>query len=46
MKAVMSDSNAEGWVRSDVANVELRSPGGDKLEIRIAGQDATLAKLP
>jgi Uma2 family endonuclease len=36
----------EGWLRSDVTNVEMRAAAGDKLEIRIVGRDDTLAKLP
>jgi len=35
-----------GWLRSDVTNVEMRGAAGDKLEIRMAGDDGTLAKLP
>jgi hypothetical protein len=37
--------NAQGWVLSEAANVEMRA-AGEKLEIRIAGRDDTLAKLP
>jgi Uma2 family endonuclease len=36
----------EGWLRSNITNVEMRATTDDKLEIRIAGQDDTLAKLP
>jgi len=42
----LCEPNAGGWMRSNLANVELRAAAGDKLEIRIAGQDETLAKLP
>lgn len=40
------EPNAEGWLRSSVANAELRYVTGDKLQIRIAGQENTLASLP
>ena len=42
----LREPDADGWMRSDVANVEMRAAAGDKLEIRIAGRDETLAKLP
>jgi Uma2 family endonuclease len=42
----LCEPNADGWVRSEVADAELRGVVGDKLEIRIAGRDDTLAKLP
>jgi Uma2 family endonuclease len=37
---------ADGWVRSDVAGVELRTAADAKLEIRLAGRDDSLARLP
>lgn len=40
------EPNSEGWFRSEVANTELRAAAGDKLEIRIAGQENTSALLP
>jgi len=40
------EASAEGWLHSRVANVEMRGAAGDKLEIRMAGDDGTLAKLP
>jgi Uma2 family endonuclease len=39
-------AGAGGWLLSRVANVEMRLAKGDKLEMRIAGRDDTLAKLP
>lgn len=42
----LREPNADGWVRSNVANVEMRAAAGDKLEIRVVGRDETLAKLP
>jgi Uma2 family endonuclease len=40
------EPNADGWLPSRVATAELRAAAGDKLQIRIAGQDSTLVKLP
>jgi Uma2 family endonuclease len=37
---------ATGWIRSNVAGVEIRAGAGDKLEIRIAGREDTQARLP
>jgi Uma2 family endonuclease len=39
------EENSEGWMWTEVANSEMRIVR-DKLEIRIAGRDDTLAKLP
>jgi Uma2 family endonuclease len=36
----------DGWLHSDVTNVETRAAADEKLEMRITGQDDTLAKLP
>lgn len=38
--------NSDGWLRSKVANAEFRAASGDKFEIRIVGQENTLADLP
>ena len=35
-----------GWLRSDVAGVEMRATPDELLEIRIAGREDTLARLP
>lgn len=40
------NTNSDGWLRSKVANSEFRVVGGNKFEIRIVGQENTLAKLP
>jgi Uma2 family endonuclease len=40
------DVDAGGWLRSIVTGVEFRATTGDTLEIRVAGQDDTLARLP
>jgi Uma2 family endonuclease len=37
---------AAGWIRSDVAGIEIRGTADDKLEIRIAGRTETQARLP
>ncbi len=42
----LREQGAHGWIRSDVASVEMRAAADDELEIRVAGQDETLAKLP
>lgn len=36
----------DGWLRSDATQVEMRATTDEKLEIRIAGQEDTRAKLP
>jgi Uma2 family endonuclease len=41
-----AEPNAEGWLKSSVANIEFRSTRGDKLEIRIAARVETTAQLP
>jgi Uma2 family endonuclease len=40
------ETDAEGWLRSNVAGVELRATAGEKLEIRIADRENTLTRLP
>jgi Uma2 family endonuclease len=40
------DSNAEGWLQSGVAPVELRTASDDDLEIRIIGRESSRALLP
>jgi Uma2 family endonuclease len=43
---VAREAGADGWLRSSVAGVEMRATADEKLEIRIAGRDDTLAQLP
>jgi hypothetical protein len=43
---VTREAGAHGWLRSSVAGVEMRATADEKLEIRIAGRDDTLAQLP
>jgi Uma2 family endonuclease len=38
--------DSAGWLRSEVAGVETRATANEELEIRIAGRDDTLARLP
>ena len=38
--------DGDGWLTSNVAGVQLRSTDEEKLEIRLAGHDETLAVLP
>ncbi len=40
------EPNSAGWLRSAVADAELRAAGDDKLEIRLVGQENTSALLP
>jgi hypothetical protein len=40
------EPSANGWTCSRAANVEMRVAAGDKLEIRIADQEDTVAMLP
>jgi Uma2 family endonuclease len=40
------EAGAGGWLKSDVAGAELRATAVGELEIRIAGRDDTLARLP
>jgi Uma2 family endonuclease len=40
------EPDAEGWVQSSVAGVELRATADGELEIRVVGRDDTLARLP
>jgi Uma2 family endonuclease len=40
------DADAEGWIRSTVAGIELRGTANEQLGIRIAGRNDTLARLP
>jgi len=40
------DSDADGWLRSPAANVEMKPTGTGKLAIRVAGNPTTLAELP
>jgi hypothetical protein len=40
------DPAADGWIRSGVADVEMRPSREGKLEIRLAGRNDTLARLP
>ena len=39
-------SSADGWAASGLAGVELRTAADGKLEIRLAGRDDSLARLP
>jgi Uma2 family endonuclease len=38
--------SAQGWHRSDVVGAELRATADEQLEIRLAGRDDTLERLP
>lgn len=38
--------DADGWSRSTVAGVEMRTAANDKLEIRVIGREDTQARLP
>lgn len=40
------EATAEGWLSSSVAGAELRAATEGELEIRVAGRDETLARLP
>jgi Uma2 family endonuclease len=42
----LREPGADDWVRSDVAGVEMRTAADAKLEIRLAGRDDTLGRLP
>jgi Uma2 family endonuclease len=39
-------ANTEGWLRSNVTNIELRGGASGTLEIRYANRDGTMARLP
>jgi len=39
-------ADADDWIRSIVANLEMRATGDDKLEIRVVDRPQTLARLP
>jgi len=41
-----SAADADGWVKSDVAGVEVRATEAAKLVIRLAGDETTLEELP
>ena len=38
--------DADGWVRSPAAGIEMKQGRKGKLAIRLAGDDATFAELP
>jgi Uma2 family endonuclease len=40
------EPDSSGWVLSDVVGVEMRAASDGKLEIRLAGRDDTLGRLP
>jgi Uma2 family endonuclease len=40
------EPDADGWIRSIVTGVEMRSAADEKMKIRIAGREDTLARLP
>ncbi len=42
----LREPDASGWLRSSVADVEMRPTADGELEIRIVGRDDTLARLP
>jgi Uma2 family endonuclease len=42
----LREADSSGWVGSEVAGVEMRAAAEDKLEIRLAGRDDTLGRLP
>lgn len=46
VKLQAGEATKGGWLRSKVASVEFRTTSDERLEIRIAGQDDTLAQLP
>jgi Uma2 family endonuclease len=42
----LREAGPDGWIKSNVANIEMRAAASDKLEIRVAGRDDTRALLP
>jgi Uma2 family endonuclease len=42
---VQRPAGPDGWIRSEVTGVEMRARGG-KLELRLAGDASTLARIP
>jgi Uma2 family endonuclease len=39
-------ASEDGWIRSDVADLDMRTAVDGKLEIRVVGRDDTLGRLP
>jgi hypothetical protein len=42
----LREADSSGWVCSEVAGVEMRAASDGKMEIRLAGRDDTLGRLP